>query len=161
MLDKRLDASVLLLVFLFLLNILHDSLSRGSVSAPECRKSFFVEIAEQGKRPVVLAFCTRPSLEVVKRCGFRNGLSVKIFKDGTVICRTMSAYKRITLGIPISINREGIYGLCAIPGIGPYLAKQIVKERRSRGGFNSLEELMQVKGIGKKLYNKILPYISL
>jgi len=159
--DKRFDAAVLLLVFLFFLNILHDFLSRGSASAPGCTKSFFIEIAEQGKRPVVLAFCTRPSLEVIKRCGFKNGLSIKILKDGTVTCRTMSAYKRITLGIPISINREKTYGLCAIPGIGPYVARQIVKERKSRGGFNSLEELIQVKGIGKKLYNKILPYISL
>ena len=111
--------------------------------------------------PLVKAFCKKPSSVWVKRCGFRNGLSIRILEDGRVICRSMSAYKRITLGIPISINREWKYGLCAIPGIGPHVAKEIVMERRRRGGFNSLDELMQVKGIGKKLYSRILPYISL
>ncbi len=73
----------------------------------------------------------------------------------------IDAYKKITLGIPISINRESEEGLCAIPGIGPSLAKRIVEERRKKGGFKSKKELLEVKGIGKRLFKKILPYISL
>jgi len=121
-----------------------------------------VEISKEGTRAKVIGFCSRPSLDLLEKCGdIKNGLSIRILNNGYVICKDMSAYKRITLRITISINKEGVYGLCAIPGIGPSIAKEIIKEREKRGGFKSLDELLSVHGIGTKLYRKITPYISL
>jgi competence protein ComEA len=73
----------------------------------------------------------------------------------------MSAYHKMTLGIPICVNREGVEGLMALPGIGPKLAQEIVRTRDQRGGFRDLTELMSVKGIGPTLYGRIRGYLTL
>ena len=75
--------------------------------------------------------------------------------------REMSAFYKITLGIPICLNNESEMGLTAIPGIGLGLAKAIVEERTKRGGFKSLGELLSINGIGEKLYRRITPYLTL
>jgi len=73
----------------------------------------------------------------------------------------MSSFHKITLGMPISINTESEDGLTAVPGIGPLLAKAIVKKRTEHGGFKALEELKSVHGIGEKTYNKIITHVTL
>ena len=39
-----------------------------------------------------------------------------------------------------------------LPGIGPVIAKRIVEYRETYGGFSSVEELMNVSGIGEKRF---------
>jgi competence protein ComEA len=63
--------------------------------------------------------------------------------------------------IQISINAASTSDLDELPGIGSVLAGRIVRYREQEGEFRSLEELKRVKGIGDKLYEKILPHISL
>jgi competence protein ComEA len=75
--------------------------------------------------------------------------------------REMSAFYKITLGIPICLNNESEMGLTAIQGIGLGLAKAIVEERTKRGGFKSLGEMLSINGIGEKLYRKITPYLTI
>ena len=48
-----------------------------------------------------------------------------------------------------------------LPGIGEKLAQRIVEYREQHGGFQSLEELKNVEGIGDKMLEKIKPYLSL
>jgi competence protein ComEA len=73
----------------------------------------------------------------------------------------MPGFYRMTLGIPLSLNRESAAGLSALPGIGPGLAGLIVEERSRRGGFRSLEELTTVRGIGPRLFEKMKPHLVL
>ncbi len=75
--------------------------------------------------------------------------------------KAMYAYQKITLGIPIDINRESAQGLTAIPGIGKSLALIIEEERIKRNGFKNINELKDLPGIGEKLFLKITPYIRL
>ncbi|MEW6218065.1 MAG: helix-hairpin-helix domain-containing protein [Thermodesulfobacteriota bacterium] len=50
---------------------------------------------------------------------------------------------------PIPLNRADVPALVAIPGIGPQLAARIVARRQARGGrFDSLDQLLEVDGIG-------------
>ena len=42
-----------------------------------------------------------------------------------------------------------------LPGIGKGLAKRIVEYRTTNGPFKNVEELMKVKGIGKKTFAKM------
>lgn len=83
--------------------------------------------------------------------------------EGTVRVRLseMTAYHKITLGIPISLNRESPEGLMAVPGIGEKLARGIVSARARQGGFRELRELMSIPGIGPTLYRRILVYLTL
>ncbi|WP_413700118.1 ComEA family DNA-binding protein [Psychromonas sp. KJ10-10] len=48
-----------------------------------------------------------------------------------------------------------------IKGIGPSKAQAIVDYRNNYGKFNSTDELINVKGIGKGTLEKIEPFISL
>jgi len=73
----------------------------------------------------------------------------------------MSAFYGITFGLPVSLNRETLEGLTAIPGIGSGLARAIVRERNERGGFQSIDEILSIQGIGPSLYRKIRPYFVL
>jgi competence protein ComEA len=47
-----------------------------------------------------------------------------------------------------------------LPGIGPAKAKTIVVYREAHRGFRKVEELLQVKGIGPKLFGKIQSLVS-
>lgn len=61
----------------------------------------------------------------------------------------------------ISINGASIEELCQLPGIKDKLANEIIIYRNKNGSFKSLEELMNVKGIGQSKFNKIKSYICL
>lgn len=73
----------------------------------------------------------------------------------------LSAFQRITLGLPVSINTEEAEGLTAVPGIGPKIASSIILERERRGVYMSLGDLRSINGIGPALLKKIGPYLSL
>jgi len=50
--------------------------------------------------------------------------------------------------LPISLNRADKNILSTLPGIGPVLAERIVKRRKEKGPFRSMDELLQVTGVG-------------
>lgn len=60
----------------------------------------------------------------------------------------------------IDINRADISMLCEIPGIGESRAQAIMDYREEHGGFQSVEELMQVPGIKEGIYARISPYVE-
>jgi competence protein ComEA len=49
---------------------------------------------------------------------------------------------------PLDLNAATLEQLDALPGIGPTTAQAIIDERERRGGFRSVEELLDVRGIG-------------
>ncbi len=51
----------------------------------------------------------------------------------------------------IDLNRANTEELQALKGIGPSKAKAIIADREANGYFRSVEDLLRVKGIGKKL----------
>jgi competence protein ComEA len=52
----------------------------------------------------------------------------------------------------VSLNSATQAELEALPGIGPSLAGAIITERERRGGFRSVNELRDVRGIGEKRF---------
>ena len=60
---------------------------------------------------------------------------------------------------PIDINRADMEELIALPGIGEVLAQRILLYREENGEFSAVEELLNVKGIGKKRFEEFLDLI--
>lgn len=67
---------------------------------------------------------------------------------------------RATKPAPIDINEAGEEALIAIPGIGEATAERIVSWREEHGPFRRVEDLMKVRGIGEKSFQKIRPYVK-
>ena len=62
----------------------------------------------------------------------------------------------------VNINTASVEELCEVlPGIGEVKAKRIVEYREAAGGVDSIDELLNVKGIGEKTLEKIRPYCRL
>ncbi|MGQ0571810.1 MAG: helix-hairpin-helix domain-containing protein [Armatimonadota bacterium] len=61
----------------------------------------------------------------------------------------------------VNVNIATAEDLERLPGIGPVLAHRIVEFREARGLFRRLEDLLEVKGIGAKLFHRIRPLVRL
>jgi len=62
----------------------------------------------------------------------------------------------------INVNQADWVTLSLVPGVGEKVAKAIVEERQKQGGkFESLGDLLKVKGIGDKMLEKLRPYLFL
>lgn len=61
---------------------------------------------------------------------------------------------------PININTATEEQLTELPRIGEVTAARIVKWREENGPFGSTEELMNVQGIGERLYERIRPHVT-
>lgn len=63
-------------------------------------------------------------------------------------------------GIAVDINTATAEELTYLPGIGNDLAESIISYREQHGAFQSVEELMHIKGIGLNKYNEISKYLT-
>ncbi|MDZ7808449.1 MAG: helix-hairpin-helix domain-containing protein [Gracilimonas sp.] len=61
----------------------------------------------------------------------------------------------------ININTAGLSELQTLDGIGPAYAGRIIEYREANNGFKTIEELINVKGIGEKRLETIRPFITL
>ncbi len=85
--------------------------------------------------------------------------------DGVVATETLPAVSKGKTGANASAKKvhlktASVAELTALPGVGTVTAQNIV-EYRLLHGFTSIEDLMQVKGIGKAKFAKMLPYLEL
>lgn len=60
----------------------------------------------------------------------------------------------------VNINAANSAQLQTLYGIGPAKAQEILRYRKMHGGFKSVDELVNVKGIGEKTMIKLRPQIS-
>ena len=63
--------------------------------------------------------------------------------------------------VKVSINQSDLATLMTLPGIGESKAQAIISYREQNGGFQSLEQLKNVSGIGETVYAKLEPFIIL
>ena len=60
----------------------------------------------------------------------------------------------------VNLNTATLEELDALPGVGPSTAKNINAYRETHGGFAAPEEIMNVKRIGEKTFQKLEEYIK-
>lgn len=70
------------------------------------------------------------------------------FNEEIAISSNSSAFKKI------NINNATEDELTELNGVGEATAKNIIKYREENGKFNSIEEIMNVSGIGEKTFEK-------
>ena len=62
----------------------------------------------------------------------------------------------------VNLNTATASQLTQLPGVGDKTAMAIIEKRTALGGkFTSVDQLLQVKGIGQKKFDKIKPLVSL
>jgi len=62
---------------------------------------------------------------------------------------------------PVPLNRADAEVLAALPGIGPALSARIIAKREELGGFHSLAQLRQVRGLGVKTLQNLQDRLTL
>jgi len=60
----------------------------------------------------------------------------------------------------IDINKATAVELTAIPGVGTVIAERIVDFRDKQGPFLRVEDLLKIRGIGEKSFQKIRPHVK-
>lgn len=60
----------------------------------------------------------------------------------------------------VNINTADAQMLCTLPGIGTKKAELIIAYREQNGGFQSVEELMNIEGIKEGLFEKVKDLIT-
>ena len=171
----------LLLLFLLFLHVVRGVSGFREPERISSDEKVFVEVSGDIGHPGVYIFSPRHTLkDLLARFEARrpesrgiqhmeeiplySGLRVDLRNNGdeTHIFRgEMSAFFKVVLSIPISLNCESKEGLTAIRGIGPRIADAIVRERFERGGFERVNEILSVRGIGPSLFRRIRPYLTL
>ncbi|MDH9146730.1 helix-hairpin-helix domain-containing protein [Staphylococcus epidermidis] len=68
---------------------------------------------------------------------------------------------KINTNQPLNLNSATEEQLKNIPGIGPSKAKEILNYREQNHGFNSIDDLMKIKGFGKKKFEKLKEHFTI
>lgn len=66
----------------------------------------------------------------------------------------------ISVTYPLNLNTCTAEELMTISGIGEVKASAIIEYREYLGGYTSVEQIKNIKGIGDKIYEKISPYLT-
>jgi comEA protein len=77
---------------------------------------------------------------------------VKVSKDADSVTDA-STFK-------VNINTATKEELMKLPGIGEQTAERIIQHRKLYGDFKRIEDIMNVKGIGQKKFEKIKRYLK-
>lgn len=94
---------------------------------------------------------TTPSLEKNK------GLEVKGL---SAVVGSLTIKESNTFDTKVNLNTASLEEIESLPRIGPVIAKRIIEYRQTHGGFKSVEEIREVKGIGEKTFEKIKELIT-
>jgi competence protein ComEA len=86
----------------------------------------------------------------------KNGESLQILVDSNgralVTRGSIPAVERLVMGLPLDINVMSEADLDKVPGIGPALARRIVRYRQNNGDDMTVQDLLLVEGVGEKKF---------
>ena len=60
----------------------------------------------------------------------------------------------------VDINSADAEKLASLPGIGPSIAQRIVDYRKEHGPYKSVDELLNVRGVGEKLLARLRDHVT-
>ena len=103
---------------------------------------------------------------------FQNGNTAIKYIEKECICPSISNISCLDYSITnldgiinqsgkVSLNSATIEELMTLPGIGEGRAKLIIEYRNQNNGFKNIEEIMNIKGVGEKVFEKLKAYLTL
>ena len=142
--------------------IVFDSISITSLDLKE-KETISVEVKGEALQEGVYEMTNGDAIEdLLEKCGVKESgdisdlsLQKKLY-DGQLIVIGEKKVESL-----ISINSASKEQLMSLPGIGPSIADRIIDYRENISSFTSLEDIMNVKGIGKATYERIREHITL
>lgn len=132
---------------------------------PGTPEKIYIEIVRDGKSSILpLDSSVNPDIIAAQYNidrDLKNGLKVTYQNGGAASYGRISGVRSMSLGIPIGLNSGDASDLAALPGIGEKLAGRIISYREESGGFKSVDEVLNIDGIGDKKLSAIREFVSL
>ena len=60
----------------------------------------------------------------------------------------------------VNVNTASAEQIAFLPRVGIKLAQRVVEYRKTNGAFKKVEDLMEVKGVGEKLFVALKPHLT-
>ncbi len=142
--------------------------------------SVVVDVAGKVRRPGV---ATLPAgsrvVDAIRRAGgARSGVDLtslnlaRVLVDGEQILVGVAAAPGVAAsassqpggpadGALVNLNAATLEELDSLPGVGPVTAQKILDWRTAHGAFTSIDELLEVDGIGEKTLADMAPHLTL
>jgi comEA protein len=89
----------------------------------------------------------------------RAALALAVFIVSSACCALAAAKKLPPPSKPIDLNTASSEQLQRLPGVGPVMAQRILDYRKKSGPFQSVDDLLAVKGISNKRLERIRQYV--
>jgi competence protein ComEA len=121
-------------------------------------------IANPGVYPIT------PGMRLFEVIAIAGGFSSKADQSSVNLARTVTDGEQILIATGgvvsksdglVSLNRASSSDLDKLPGIGPTLAARIIDWREANNGFQAIEDLRKVGGIGDKLFAGLKKLVKL
>ena len=88
------------------------------------------------------------------------GVAAALAGDGDAPASPAASAPAAASAGKININQATAAQLALLPRIGEKVAERIVDYRKEHGNFARPDDLMEVKGIGEKLFLTLKPYVT-
>jgi competence protein ComEA len=150
----------------------------GAASAPATPATVTVDVAGKVRRPGIAVLDT--GARVVDALEAAGGVRPGVDTAGLNLARVLVDGEQILVGIPaapgvaaaavpaageaptalVNLNTADGAQLESLPEVGPVTAASILDWRETHGGFTSVDELLEVDGIGEATLARIAPHVT-
>jgi competence protein ComEA len=152
--------------------------SAGASPAAESRARVVVDVAGKVRRPGIAVL--RQGARVVDALRAAGGARPGVDLGGLNLARVLTDGEQVVVGQPtvsgpvasssggdppvtglVNINTADETTLESLPEVGPVTAQAIITWRTENSGFSSVDQLLDVDGIGDATLAKLTPYVTI